>query len=83
MKEHSETAWKIASIYSSVLASETRDLAALIDAAITAERERCAKIAISFGNFPGEKLIKALRVMCGAAIAEKIRETAPPSSQKG
>lgn len=45
MHEHSEAAWKIASLYSKVLASETRDLAAHIDAAIAAERERCAKVA--------------------------------------
>jgi len=34
MREHSKTAWSIASRYSAVLASETRDLAAQIDAAI-------------------------------------------------
>lgn len=45
MKEHSEIAWKIASLYSNVLASETRDLAAHIDVALLAERERCAQIA--------------------------------------
>lgn len=39
MKEHSETAWKIASLYSNVLASETRDLAAQIDAAIADQRQ--------------------------------------------
>jgi hypothetical protein len=33
MKVHSKPAWAIASRYSSVLASETRDLAAQIDAA--------------------------------------------------
>lgn len=50
MKEYSETAWKIASLYSKVLASETRDLAAHIDAAIDAERQRCADI-ISAARF--------------------------------
>lgn len=45
MRQHSETAWKIASLYSHVLASETRDLAAHIDVAIAAEREQCARIA--------------------------------------
>lgn len=45
MTEYSETAWKIASLYSAILASETRDLAAHIDVAIAAERERCAKVA--------------------------------------
>lgn len=49
MKQHSEVAWGIASKFSRVLASETRDLAALIDEAISAERERCAGIAESFG----------------------------------
>lgn len=47
MKEHSEMAWKIASGYSRVLASETRDLAAQIDAAIGNERERCRNIALN------------------------------------
>jgi hypothetical protein len=42
MQEHSETAWNIASRYSGALASETRDLAAQIDATLAAERERCA-----------------------------------------
>jgi hypothetical protein len=49
MREHSPTAWNIASRYSSVLASETRDLAAHIDAALARERERCAKIADRIG----------------------------------
>lgn len=48
MKERSEVAWKIASLYSSVLGSETRDLATHIDEAIATERERCAKIADRF-----------------------------------
>lgn len=34
MKQHSDTAWKIASKFSHVLASETRDLAAHIDVAL-------------------------------------------------
>lgn len=45
MKEHSKEAWEIASRYSAVLASETRDLAAHIDKALQAERERCAEVA--------------------------------------
>lgn len=39
MKQHSEAAWKIASLYSHVLASETRDLAAQIDAALAGQRQ--------------------------------------------
>ena len=80
MREHSEAAWNIAGLYSSVLASETRDLAAHIDAAIAAERERCAKIAVSFGDFAGSRMVKDLRVMCGNAIAEAIRQSAPDTS---
>lgn len=38
MWEYSTTAWNIASRYSNVLASETRDLAAQIDKALTDER---------------------------------------------
>lgn len=37
------------------------------------ERERCAQIAVSFGEFPGEPLIKDIRTMCANAIADKIR----------
>lgn len=75
MRNYSPTAWRIASLYSSVLASETRDLAAHIDMAIARERERCVQIAISFGDFPGPPLVKDMRIMCGNAIADKIRET--------
>lgn len=42
--------------------------------AMEAERERCALIAVSFGDFPGRPLIKDMRAMCGNAIADKIRE---------
>jgi hypothetical protein len=80
MRQHSPTAWRIASLYSHVLASETRDLAAHIDSAIARERERCAQVAVSFGDFPGSRLIKEMREMCGNAIADKIRETADPVS---
>jgi hypothetical protein len=38
LRIHSETAWNIASKFSGILASETRDLAALIDDALAAER---------------------------------------------
>ena len=64
MKQHSETAWKIASLYSGVLASETRDLAAHIDKAIAGAREEaiseCAEIAKKYddcgGVFIAEKI---------------------------
>lgn len=52
MHEHSETAWKIASQYSHVLASETRDLAAWIDKVIADEREACAKFVEEFAKHP-------------------------------
>lgn len=42
MKQHSEVAWEIASRYSSVLASETRDLAAAIDKALEDSRRNLA-----------------------------------------
>lgn len=83
MRNYSPTAWRIASLYSRVLASETRDLAAHIDLAIAHERERCAKIAVSFGEFPGGQLIKDMRVMCGNVIAEKIREVPQPDAAVG
>jgi hypothetical protein len=38
MRKFSDTAWEIASRYSEVLASETRDLAAAIDAAIEGKK---------------------------------------------
>lgn len=42
LRQHSETAWRIASRYSSVLASETRDLAAAIDEELAKLRAQCA-----------------------------------------
>jgi Restriction alleviation protein Lar len=39
MRQHSETAWNIASRYSAVLASETRDLATAIDEALRANAQ--------------------------------------------
>ena len=52
MREHSKEAWEIASRYSHVLASETRDLAAAIDAALDGEREACAKMADWIAEHP-------------------------------
>lgn len=58
MRVHSDTAWNIASKFSHVLASETRDLAAHIDIALAAERARCADIAASIDSGRGnEKMI--------------------------
>lgn len=48
MRVHSETAWNIAILYSGVLASETRDLAAQIDAAIAAGRSEGLKEAANW-----------------------------------
>lgn len=53
MQEHSKAAWGIASRYSNILASETRDLARHIDAAIAIERERCAQLAERLHEKPG------------------------------
>lgn len=79
MREHSPTAWRIASLYSKFLASETRDLAAHIDIAIAHERERCAKIAEGYSNAkPGD----ICEVMAGdwqAGIAGAIRGVGQPS----
>lgn len=50
MREHSTTAWDIASKYSHVLASETRDLAAWIDKAIADERAACAALVEADGG---------------------------------
>lgn len=52
-----------------------------IERARLEERERCARIAVEFGAFPGTPLIKDLRMMCGNAIADKIREGGPAISQ--
>ena len=49
LRIHSKEAWNVASKFSHVLASSTRDLAAHIDLALAAERERCAKIAEHIG----------------------------------
>ncbi|MCP4320118.1 MAG: hypothetical protein GY789_30100 [Hyphomicrobiales bacterium] len=51
LKLHSDTAWTIASYYSSALASETRDLAAQIDLALNEALEECALLAESFDTF--------------------------------
>ena len=61
MREHSEAAWNIASLFSHALASETRDLVAHIDAAIAAERERCAKIASVRQHHSGLEIAEAIR----------------------
>lgn len=50
MREHSETAWAIASQYSSVLASETRDLAAQIDRVLRAEYVRGYEAACKWAD---------------------------------
>jgi hypothetical protein len=69
IRVHSDTAWNLASKFSGVLASETRDLAALIDALLVAERERCAKIADAYvracgsvnGRLAGETIANTIR----------------------
>ena len=48
MREHSKIAWSIAIRYGDVLSSETRDLAALIDAALADEKEACAQAVEGF-----------------------------------
>lgn len=63
MREHSETAWKIASLYSTVLASETRDLAAHIDVALKAERERCASVASHRPHHSGPEIAEVIRAL--------------------
>ena len=64
MLEHSDTAWKIASLYSHALASETRDLAAHIDAALAAERERCAaELARTPGKIGFKSAIDRIRAL--------------------
>lgn len=89
MTEHSETAWKIASLYSRVLASETRDLAAHIDVAIAAERERCAKVCDDWIKTFGKGSIQHVPATeyatdAVADIADLIREPAAVArSQRG
>lgn len=85
MKQHSDIAWSIASIYSRVLASETRDLAAHIDQALDAVREICASQAEGFYNNPNleDHLKPAIEIgkVCGAQIAAAIRSLKLPSEQ--
>ncbi len=45
MRIYSDQAWKIAELYSHLLVSETRDLAAYIDMAIDKKIEQAAKVA--------------------------------------
>jgi hypothetical protein len=47
MNRYSPTAWNIASLYRSALASETRDLAAHIDAALKRARKQAAELPLS------------------------------------
>lgn len=78
MVKHSETAWKIASLYSNVLASETRDLAAHIDAALAAERERCAKLTEGFFYGGSTEYDKGRKAACqDVAIAIRDLGQAP------
>lgn len=44
MKIHSDEAWKVASYFSDVLASDTRTLAAMIDSLLEKEREAHTQI---------------------------------------
>lgn len=50
LREHSEAAWRIASRYSHVLASETRDLAAAIDAELASLRAQLAQSEANHGQ---------------------------------
>lgn len=76
MTEYSKTAWDIASRYSDVLASETRDLAAQIDEALAVQRELCAIMAERFYvvEVPTEQEhARDVGEMAGKQIAEAIR----------
>lgn len=58
MRLHSEEAWKLAHLYSDVLASETRDLAAAVDMLLDKEREELAKTAAVLGLDEFAQLIR-------------------------
>lgn len=45
LRQHSEAAWRIASPYSDILASETRDLAAAIDVELASLRAQLASMS--------------------------------------
>ena len=51
MNIYSKRAWSIASLYSHLLASETRDLAAHIDKAVNDVLEEAANIARANGHY--------------------------------
>jgi hypothetical protein len=83
MRIHSEAAWGVASKFSHILASETRDLTAHIDIVLAAERERCAKIAedwlSTFGQYKPEHI--GAQTWANDAvrdIAEAIRKPSSP-----
>jgi len=61
MRIHSNRAWDVASRYSHHLASETRDLAAWIDAAINEAFEQAANIAEDTNNFDTATSIRDLK----------------------
>ena len=64
MRIYSDTAWEIASKYSNVLASETRDLAAWIDKALADEREACAVVADTYSQVAGGARTVGLNIGC-------------------
>lgn len=76
MTEYSEAAWNIARLYSFALASEARDLAAHVDAAIAAERERCAKVAENYSNVKPGDICEVQAGDWQHEIAEAIRQGA-------
>ena len=76
IRKHSNAAWRIASQYSAVLASETRDLAATIDALI----DECATIGAvtcDMHHKPaiGTEVSKQIRKLAGTS-------TLPPADGK-
>lgn len=69
MKQHSETAWRIASLFSDVLASSTRDLAAHIDTALEAERSKNEDTV--YGAYLGLCVLRTICKKSGWTLAEQ------------
>lgn len=67
LKIHSDKAWNIASHWSDVLASDTRTLAAAIDAALVEERKRALEFLSAKCEEEGEKLMERWHSDLGAS----------------
>lgn len=76
LRAYSPAAWSIASLYSRALASETRDLAGHIDAALDGARAEIERLRAALVKIQGEQLrIASATDMTRPAMREAAMET--------